>query len=110
MANEMRKKRIAYVESRLKEKGIKSTRPGSKRSEGEKRARAQFRAEFRAKRKRELSRTTGATPSKAVSKSDFRSARDSGMPKSKTKVARSTRDATPYRPARGKGRGGKGYR
>lgn len=96
MANEMRKKRIAYVESRLKEKGVKSN-PYAKRGEGEKRARAQFRAEFRAKRKRELGRTTSATPSKATSKSDMRSARDSGMPKSKAGVARSARDAKPYR-------------
>ena len=123
MANARRKARISYVESRLKEKGIKSTRPGSKRNAGEKRARAQFRAEFRAKGAQQRGSMTSNKPSNVYggSKEALSSLYGSkqGRRVTSNKPSKKTsgfpargrvRDAAPYRPARGKGRGGKGYR
>lgn len=107
MANKMRKARIAYVESRLKEKGIKSNR-GGKRSEGEKRARAQFRSEFRAKRAGERGRATSPKPSKP-SASGYPAKRVTSPMPSRGPVSRSARDSRP-RGSRGRGAGVRGYR
>jgi hypothetical protein len=119
MASERRKKRIAYVESRLKEKGIKSNRPG-KRGAGERRARAQFRSEFRAMAAGQRGRATSASPSRrgpgskeqaaALYAGKQRTRQTTPRPPKKTTgfpYRGRVRDAGPYRPGQ-TGRGGRG--